>query len=118
MALKSGYGLERLYHHAYMIPTQQAHATVLSLLTRIKRDAKGSKSFDPSPQHEEADAALSTAHCLMLTMRKVRNDFFHLGLDEELGKRNAEYVSSTLKGAEPSGNEAETVAPNRTQCLP
>ena len=97
MALKSGYGLERLYHHAYMIPTQQAHATVLSLLTRIKRDTKGSKYFDPSPQHEEADAALSTAHCLMLTMLKVQNDFFHLGLDQELGQRNEEYVSSTLK---------------------
>jgi hypothetical protein len=91
MALKSGYGLEKLYLHAYMIPTQQAHATVVSLLSRVRRRPDGEKYFDESAQHEEADAALSTSHTCMLVMLGIQDDFHQLGLKEEINQRCADY---------------------------
>jgi hypothetical protein len=91
MALKAGYGLDKLYFHCYTIPTQQAHASVLSVLSRRVELQDGTISFNEAAQHEEADAALSFAHALMLRMLRVQNDFFHLGFEEEIGQRYAEY---------------------------
>jgi hypothetical protein len=91
MALKGGYGLEKLYYQCYMIPTQHAHASVLSVLSRIRRAPDGTKYFDERAQHDEANAALSNAHVLMLRMMRIHNDFFKLALDKEIQQCDADF---------------------------
>ena|SRR5579862_4188528 len=91
MARKAGYGLDKLYFHCYTIPTQQAHASVLSVLSRIVERPDGTESFNETAQHAEGDAALSCAHAVMLRMLRIQNDLFLLGLEDEIRQRDAEY---------------------------
>lgn len=93
MARKAGYCLDKLYHLAFMIPTPQAHATVLSLTSRMRTDEHGLRYFNSAAQHDEADAALSTAHGLILVMLSIQNDYFKSGKDAEIAERNAEYLA-------------------------
>ncbi len=89
MAKKAGYGLENYYCKAYAIPTQQAHSTVLSVVSRLNRE-EGGMYFESDAQHPEADSAISTAHVVMLKMLRVQSSFFSLGLDDEIREREAE----------------------------
>lgn len=84
MALKAEDGLGKLYLLCYLIPTLQSHATVSSLVTRMKTLPEGGISFDEGAQREKAGMALNCAHNLLLQSIDLQNKHFRLGLDGEL----------------------------------
>jgi len=80
-------GLDQLYTSCYLYPTLQAHATVMSIFTRMAESPEGTLSFDEGAQHDQVDWALVNAHGLMIHAIAIHSDHFHLGLDTQL--RNA-----------------------------
>jgi hypothetical protein len=57
--------LEYCYWHAYSMPTQQAHSTVLAITFAM---------------------AACVGHVVLLKMLRVQNSFFSLGLEDEIAK--------------------------------
>jgi len=80
-------GLDKLYLQCYYEPTLQAHATVSSLTARMKIRENGQVTFDEGAQHEKADWALIGAHNIILYILDVENDYFKMGLQEEIQER-------------------------------
>lgn len=80
-------GLDRLYLQCYYNPTLQAHATVSSMITRMKLRQDGGVSFDEGAQREKADLALLGAHNVILSVLDVVNEYFELQLHDELQDR-------------------------------
>jgi len=85
-------GLEKLYLQCYYEPTLQAHATVSSLIARMKVRENGQISFDEGAQREKADLVLIAAHNLMLYILQAENDHFSLGLNDEIQERFADFM--------------------------
>lgn len=85
-------GLEKLYLQCYYEPTLQAHATVSSLITRMKVRENGQISFDEDAQREKADLVLIAAHNLMLYILQAENDHFSMGFDNEIQERFADFI--------------------------
>jgi hypothetical protein len=90
MANKAGYGLEHCYWHAYSLPTQHAHSTVLAITSRLKIEPDGNKYFDRAPEHTFAALAASVGHVVLLRMLRVQDFFFSLALENELTRRESE----------------------------
>ena len=89
MARKAG--LNKLYLQCYYDPTLQAHATVSSLITRMKLRDSGQVTFDEGAQHEKADLALIGAHNIILYILDVVNEYFEMGLQDEIQDRFADF---------------------------
>lgn len=85
-------GLEKLYLQCYYEPTLQAHATVSSLIIRMKVRENGQISFDEGAQREKADLVLIAAHNLMLYILQAENDHFSMGFDNEIQERFADFI--------------------------
>ncbi len=60
MAKKAGYGLERCYWHAYAIPTQQAHSTVLAAHQPLFPKSQQSSPHQKSPSQPKIILLSST----------------------------------------------------------
>jgi hypothetical protein len=89
MAKKAGYGLEHVYFHAYALPTQQAHSTVLAITSRVTMNSEGI-FFGRDAESSFATLAASVGHVVLLRMLRVQDSFFSLGLSDEIAEREAE----------------------------
>lgn len=77
-------GLDKLYLQYYYEPLLQAHATVSSLIYRLKMKGDDGLTFHEGAQHEKADLTLIGAHNLILYIINIVNDYFKMGLDDEI----------------------------------
>lgn len=84
--------LDKLYLQCYYEPTLQAHATVSSLINRMKVRNDGGVTFDDGAQHEKADLALIGAHNIVLYIVDVVNEYFEMGLQDEIQERFADFM--------------------------
>jgi hypothetical protein len=78
--------LDNLYLQCYYEPLLQAHTTVSSLIYRLKWRGDYGLTFDEGAQHKKADLTLIAAHNLILYVIKVVNEYFKMGLDDEIEK--------------------------------
>jgi len=85
-------GLHTLYLQCYYDPTLQAHATVSSLTARMKLRDNGQLAFDEGAQREKADLALTGAHDIILHVLGAVNEYFKMGLEEEIQERLADFM--------------------------
>lgn len=76
--------LDRLYVPCFFHPTMQVHTTVPSLCSRLKLKEDGVLTFIDGSQHKEADNSLKSAHLLILMIVDIVNDYFKMGLKEEV----------------------------------
>lgn len=84
-------GLERLYRECYYEPTLQAHATVSSLMTRMRISDNGQVAFDESAGHEWVDPTLVGAHNIILRVLDMENSYFKMGLEKEIQERSMDF---------------------------
>lgn len=91
MARRAGYGLDRIVLTAYAIPTQQAHSSVMSIVSRLGRHPDQVQFFDDSAQPGPADFALSQGHALMITMLRIQNEHFNMGADKDIEVTETHY---------------------------
>jgi hypothetical protein len=82
MAKKTSLG--RLFAIGYIMPLRHAHATVASMVSRMKVTAEGATTFKSEAQRKEADAALRAAHNVFLDILRVQDERFGVpGLKEQ-----------------------------------
>jgi hypothetical protein len=75
----------RLIALGYYLPMRESHSTAGAILHRLQAEADGRVVFDGGPQWKEADAALSTAHNLLLNILDLHKEHFNLqGLEQPL----------------------------------
>jgi hypothetical protein len=86
LAKKAGYDLDKISVAGYVIPTLKIHATVSDLAERKAPQGDGTFKFNNEPQEQYADSALLTATHLLITALFVHEDYFQLGLRQELGE--------------------------------
>jgi hypothetical protein len=89
MARKAG--IEKLYVPCFFHPTLQVHTTVASLCSRVKLKGDDGLTFIDGPQHNEADFSLNGAHSLILCALIGVNDYFKMGLKEEIEERFGDF---------------------------
>ncbi len=77
--------LSGLYGACYLLPTFHSHATSFSVDRRFVRKA-GVVSYQETSEGE-ARLALMLSHNLMIAHLTVQNDYFRLGLTQEIGER-------------------------------
>ena len=84
-------GLDDIYWQCYLVPTLQAHATMSSLIYRLKAREDGGLSFIEGAQHDKVDMTLIAAHNVMLHIIAIINDYFKMGLEKEIEERFADF---------------------------
>jgi hypothetical protein len=93
MARKASKDLGKLYLQCYLEPTLQAHATVSSLIARLRERDGGGVSFSEEAQHGKASEALIGAHNVILHVIRTQNEYFKLNLDQEIGERFKNFMA-------------------------
>ena len=83
MAKQADVNLAALYGSCYLGPTFHSHATAFGLGARFRPTEKGSNSYRETSE-KEARLAILLAHNLVLRHLVLQNDYFKLGLDEEI----------------------------------
>jgi Family of unknown function (DUF5677) len=82
MAKKTSLG--KLFAIGYIMPLRHAHATVASMVSRMKVTPEGATTFKWEAQRKEADAALRAAHNVFLDILRVQDERFGVpGLKEQ-----------------------------------
>ncbi len=74
-----------LYAFCYLVPTYHAHAKASGLQMRLEMTDTGWS--DKKSSENEAHAAVMRGHCLLLKLFKQRNEYFNLGLQDEIRAR-------------------------------
>jgi hypothetical protein len=98
MAGQAG-GLGELIVPGYYIPTQQAHSSVSSILSRLEAPEIGGVGFAPGAQRDKADMALSMAHNLLLNVLDLQKEHFKLeALDQPLQVALQDYLDMWQRG--------------------
>jgi len=75
--------LYNFYGPCYLEPTFHTHATASGLNVRFRRTGEGMNSYQEMTE-KEARKALQLAHNLALAFLVLQNDYFELGLDDEI----------------------------------
>ena len=84
VAMANKTSLGKLNAIGYMIPLRQAHATVASIVSRLKANADDGIEFAGEAQREEADRALRISHNVFLDVFRVQDERFAVpGLKEQ-----------------------------------
>ena len=86
MAKQTDINLSALYGACYLTPTFHSHATAFGLGARFRRNEDGATSYQETSA-AEARQALLLAHNLVLRHLGLQNEYFKLGLDEEIQPR-------------------------------
>jgi hypothetical protein len=79
--------IKNLYVPCFFDPTLQVHSTVFSLCSRLKPRANNGLTFIDGSQHKKADFSANCAHNLILCILDTVNDYFKMGLQEEIQER-------------------------------
>jgi hypothetical protein len=91
LAIKGERGLDNHYYHDYFEPTLMSHSTASSLSARIRSDENGHPFFDAEGQRKKVKAALIAAHLLLLFVLDLQNEYFKIGLDDDLKQLSKDY---------------------------
>ena len=91
MAKKAAPQLAALYGSCYLEPTFHSHATAFGLERRIYDAGSNGYSYRETSE-DEAGIALVLGHNVLLQMLQLQDDYFQLGLDEELSALGAEFL--------------------------
>jgi hypothetical protein len=86
MAKQTDINLSSLYGACYLTPTFHSHATGFGLGARFRRTEDGSNSYQETSE-KEVRQAIMLAHNLLLRHLTLQNEYFKLGLDEEIQPR-------------------------------
>lgn len=92
MAREVDDSLYRLYGQFYLEGTAQSHANSLGMERRLKPSDSGGWTYKETSE-DEGRFALNLGHILLLKMLRLQNEFFGLGLDSEVEKREGAYRS-------------------------
>jgi len=84
--------LFRLYGQFYLEGTAQSHANSLGMERRLVRSDSGGWTYKET-SGDEGRFAVNLGHILLLKMLRLQNEFFGLGLDTEIEKREDAYRS-------------------------
>lgn len=93
LKLKKGEGLDGLYSICYFMPTLHTHPAFFAFKDWVEFSDKGME-WKTDAEQSPVGHAMSAAHGVMLHVLNTQNDYFQLGLDEELGELNDDYVAS------------------------
>ena len=102
MALSANPDLANLYLQCYFRPMLQTHTTMSALSAQVAEDPGGDLRFDGDAQRKHVDDALRGAHCVMLFVLEGQNDYFNLGLRDEIAQRCEDFAE--IWGTKPSGS--------------
>jgi hypothetical protein len=86
MAKQTDINLSALYGACYLTPTFHSHATGFGLSARFRRNEDGATSYQEISE-KEARQAILLAHDLVLRHLGLQNEYFKLGLDQEIQAR-------------------------------
>jgi hypothetical protein len=104
MAKKTVFG--QLIVAGYYIPMSHMHSTVQSILSRIEETGDEGAGFNPDPQPQEADRALTTAHNIVLGVIETQKNYFNLdALDAPLQTCMQDFVEIWEKKPKPQGED-------------
>jgi hypothetical protein len=92
MAREVDDGLYRLYGQFYLEGTAQSQANSLGMERRLRRTEPGGWTYKDTSE-DEGRFALNLGHSLALKTLKLQNEYFGLGLDDEIQDRIEAYVS-------------------------
>lgn len=92
MAQKSDKGLAELYGSCYQEPTFHSHATSFGVSSRIRRNDEDTGWTFRELSEKEARSAVLLSHNLILRVLSLQNDYFNLGLEEEIKKRLLAFI--------------------------
>jgi len=89
----------------YYEPLKHSHATVASVISRLREEADGTVSFDDRKQHLEAGHAVMLAHSMALNVLDLQYQHFQLeALKEPLNRALKAYVE--IWGSAPGSEES------------
>ncbi|MDX6445397.1 MAG: hypothetical protein QOH71_2471 [Blastocatellia bacterium] len=100
LAKRAERGLAELYYVHYFQPTMFSHSSVYSILARLREDEKGEPIFDNEGQRRHIPDALVAAHLLLIHVLDMHNDYFKLGLENDIRRIYEDYKECWL-GYEP-----------------
>jgi hypothetical protein len=86
IAKQTDINLSALYGACYLTPTFHSHATGFGLSTRFRHTERGTNSYQETSE-KEARQAIMLAHNLVLRHLTLQNEYFKLGLNEEIQPR-------------------------------
>lgn len=102
VAMANRTALGKLNAIGYMIPLRQAHATVASIVSRMKTSADNGIEFAGEAQRAEADRALRITHNIFLDVFRVQDERFAVpGLKEQNEVCLQDFVDIWQKGPTP-----------------
>lgn len=84
MAKIAGDGYRKLYFFCYYLPTLQTHTTVTAIIKRLVAREDGNIGFNDGAQRKAAHEAMLLAHNLIIQVIDTQNDYFSLGMEEEI----------------------------------
>jgi hypothetical protein len=96
-------GLDALYGICYFMPTLHTHPTFFSFKDWVEF-SETSMEWKTDAERRVVDHAMPAAHFVMLHVLRTQNDYFGLGLDEEIELRQKDFVASW-----PSTDDAASV---------
>ena len=82
-----------LYMDCYFFPMLQLHTTAQSIMPQMQT-ADGKLTFNADSGKQLLESTLSAAHQLIVHLLFTQNDYFKLGLDEELIQRFEDFSAS------------------------
>lgn len=93
LGLKKGEGLDEMYGICYFMPTMHTHPTFFSFKEWVEFSDDGME-WKPDAERRAVSHAMPAAHFIMLHVLKTHNDYFELGLDDELEGRGKDFQAS------------------------
>jgi hypothetical protein len=101
MAEQADANLAKFYRDCYLEPTYHSHPTMFGLGERFRPTEDGRYSYAELSE-PQARKALRLAHYLILYWLTFQNDYFGLGLADELNQRYAAYQSIWSSADQPA----------------
>jgi hypothetical protein len=93
LGLKKGEGLDEMYGICSFMPTMHTHPTFFSFKEWVEFSDAGME-WKPDTERHAVSHAMPAAHFIMLHVLKTHNDYFKLGLDDELEERGKDFQAS------------------------
>jgi hypothetical protein len=90
LGLKQSEGLDEMYGLCNFIPTLHVHATFFAFKDWVEFSNEGME-WKPDAEEAMVGYAMSSAHLVLLHVLKTHNDYYKLGLDDELQARFEDY---------------------------
>lgn len=86
MAEKTDMNFKAAYPYCYLIPTFHSHATAFGIDARLYENESGVMAFKETTESDARHAVLY-AHGMILRLMAFENQFFGLGLDDEIARQ-------------------------------